>query len=310
MKGPMVRSSHRMRRGFQCGVVPVSLLIGLACSAADAGPFEVGQRWVYRHEGPRPGSVEPNAIDGQRILHVVSETQEQGERSWAIEERFTNDPNVIGRLHVSEARMLTALDIENEKGETAALYYDPPVPYLIAEMDVGQTKTIETTLRVRSGEFALPATIAFERMPDETITTPAGEFAGCLHYKVTNRSTINVKVAKIPITEKRLRWYHADVKGLVKEVYRREPIKFLMWSRDGYTATSVLERFDTAPVEARPEEAGSTTPAPETARMREDRSAGAVFPAAARLVVLGGLVVLAAAGCVLVRRVRGKPPTS
>jgi len=291
--------------------VLTSLLIGLACSAvcagqATAGPYEVGRRWVYRHEGPRPGSVEPNAIDGQRILHVISETQEQGERSWAIEERFTNDPNVIGRLHVSETRMLTALDIENEKGEAAALYYDPPVPYLIAEMEIGQTKTIETTLRVKSGEFALPPTIAIERMPDETITTPAGEFANCLHYKVTNRSTINVKVAKIPITEQRLRWYHATVNGLVKEVYRREPIKFLMWSRDGYTATSVLETFDTAVPEVRE----AAAPAPETARTPGNRSANTPFAAAARLIVLGGLMVLAATGCVLIRRVRRKPPTS
>ncbi|MBN2133848.1 MAG: hypothetical protein JW741_30380 [Sedimentisphaerales bacterium] len=304
-----------MRRGFRLGLVLAGLLIGLACSVGFAGqvvegPFEVGRRWVYRHEGPRPGSMEPNAIDGQRVLHVISETQEQGERSWAIEERFTNDPNVIGRLHVNEARMLTALDIENEKGEAAALYYDPPVPYLIAEMEIGRTKTVETTLRVKSGEFALPATIAIERLPDETVTTPAGEFAGCLHYKVTNRSTINVKVAKIPITEQRLRWYHADVNGLVKEVYRREPIKFLMWSKDGYTATSILETFDTAPVEAREEPAGSTAPAPETARTRGDRPAGTLFPAAARLVVLGGLVVLAGAGCVLIRGVRGKRPTS
>lgn len=291
------------------------LLVGLACSAAcagqaTAGPYELGRRWVYRHEGPRPGSVEPNAIDGQRILHVISETQEQGERSWAIEERFTNDPNVIGRLHVSEARMLAALDIENEKGEAVALYYDPPVPYLIAEMEIGQTTTIETTLRVKSGEFALPATIVIERLADETITTPAGEFANCLHYKVTNRSTIDAKVAKIPITEERHRWYHADVNGLVKEVYRRGPVRFLMWSKDGYTATSVLTAFDNVPVEAREEAAGSTAPAPKMAETRGSRSPNAPFAAAARLVVLGGLVVLASAGCVLVRRVRGKPPTS
>jgi hypothetical protein len=206
--------------------------------------------------------------------------------------------------------MLTALDIENEKDEAVAMYYDSPVPYLIAEMEIGQTKKVETTLRVRSGEFALPATIAFERLPDETVSTPAGEFAGCLHYRVTHRSTIDVKVAKIPITEQRLRWYHADVNGLVKEVYSREPIKFLMWSRDGYTSTSVLERFDTAPVEVRPEVAGSTVPSPETPRTAENRPAGAVFPAVARLVVLGGLMVLAGAGCVLVIRVRGRRLTS
>jgi len=52
-------------------------------------------------------------------------------------------------------------------------------------------------------EFSLPATITIERLEDETTTTPAGEFVGCQHYRTTTASTVNIKIAKIPITEER-----------------------------------------------------------------------------------------------------------
>ena len=237
-----------MIRGKTRFLVLLSALVGSSCTEAWAGRiakegFEVGQRWTYRHEGPRPGSAEPNAIDGERILHVISVVEEQGGKQWIIEERFTNSKDVV-RLYVNEERLLTAIEIENEKGEVARLRYDPPVPYQVTELDVGKERTIETALRMDSSEFALPSTIVIRRLADETITTTAGEFVGCLHYKATISSTLDIKIAKIPVTEERERWYHPEVNGLVKEVYRKGPVKFRSWSREGYTATSVLTAFD------------------------------------------------------------------
>ena len=287
----------------------LGLFCGLACGAQGAAAkFEVGQRWVYRHEGPRPGSVEPNVIDGQRILHVISRVEEQDETTWVIEETFTNSMEVIGRLYVDEARRLTALDIENDKGEVAALYYDPPVPYQVAEMDVGRAETIETTLRVKSADFALPSTITIRRLENETITTPAGEFADCLHYTVTSRSTIDIKLAKIRITEQRRRWYHPRVHGLVKEVYRREPVRFLTWSRDGYTATSVLTTFDNVPVPVQAHAPSLVARTEKAPREPMDSPAPASSHATTYVVVLGVLAVFGATGYGLVKRARKKRP--
>lgn len=284
---------------------------GLAfCGQTAAGAFEVGQQWVYRHEGPRPGSAEPNAIDGQRILHVVSKAREQSEVTWVIEERFSNDQGVIGRLYVNQMRMLTALDIENDKGEVAPLYYEPPVPYQVVEMGVGQTRTIATTLRVKSAEFALRSTITIQRLEDETITTPAGEFADCLHYQVSSRSTIDLKIAKVPITEERQRWFHPSVNGLIKEVYRREPVKFLTWSRPGYTATSVLTAFGNVPVPADTRGLGAGASAPPTTRGPGNPSPRRSLPPLAYVI---GIAVLAVSGLTvrrLARRVRRKPAAS
>ena len=229
-------------------VVLMSVQVALLCTAVWAEqetkePFEVGQRWTYRHEGPRPGSMEPNVIDGERIMHVIAVVEEPEGRQWVIEERFTNDEKAIGRLHVNEARLLTAIEIENEKAESAILRYDPPVPHYVMQMNIGQEETIETSLKMDTADFSLPSTIVIRRLDNETITTPAGEFEDCRHYKVVTKSTFDIKIAKIPVTEERERWTHPKVNGLVKEVYRKGPVKFLTWSREGYMATSVLTAF-------------------------------------------------------------------
>lgn len=82
------------------------------------------------------------------------------------------------------------------------------------------------------------------------ITTPAGEFVNCHHYQIAGTSVIDIKIAEISTSEERDVWYHAEVHGVVKEIYRKKPIKFLAWSQQGYTATSVLTNFiEEAPAE-------------------------------------------------------------
>jgi len=293
------------RRRGRVGVYLLGLLIGLSCAAVWAEPaaledFEIGQRWEYQHEGPRPGSTEPNAIGGERILQVISVAQgEENHRQWVIEERFTHSRDVIGRFYVDQEQMLTALEIENKKGEVAKLRYDPPVPYRAMGLRVGEKRKIETALKMDSPEFTLPSTIVIERLEDETVTVPAGEFAGCLHYRAVTVSTVNIKIAKIPFTEEREQWYHASVHGLVKEVYRRGPIKFLTWSRPGYTATSVLAAY------GKEEGKAAVAPVTETdTRGRgqnepEGSGQGIRSPGRTNLVLLGILIGICAAGGLL-----------
>jgi len=237
-----------IRQHLSVQTVLMSTLVGLLSAAAWAGqdtkdPFEVGQRWAYKHEGPRPGSIEPNDIDGERIMHVIGVVEEPEGKNWIIEERFTKDEKALGRLYVNSERLITAMEIENKKGEAAKLQYDPPVPHQVLKLNIGEDKTIETSLKMESAGFTLPSTIIIRRLDDETITTPAGEFVNCQHFKTTSKSIFNIKIAKIPFTEERERWYHPEVNGLVKEVYRKDPVKFLTWSREGYTATSLLTAF-------------------------------------------------------------------
>ncbi|MCX5644635.1 MAG: hypothetical protein NTZ17_08100 [Phycisphaerae bacterium] len=284
-----------------------SLLIGLLCAVAwpeqaVRESFEVGQRWEYRHQGPRPGDMEPNVIDGERIMRVISVAEGQEGRQWVIEERFTNSKNVIGRVHVNQEQMLTLLEIENKKGEVARLRYDPAIPYRLLDLAPGQKREIETTLKMDSVEFSLPSTITIERLEDETVTTPAGEFAGCRHYRTTTTSTMNIKIAKIPMTEEREQWYHGSVHGMVKEVYRKGPVKFLTWSREGYTATSELTALGKEEVKTAPEPA---TDADTKDRRRDEPDTPAPKPAShtkSVLVSLGAIAVLALGGLTWAKR--------
>ncbi len=286
-----------MTRDWRAGLAVALSLFCMAGRAwsATAARFEIGQYWQYRHEGPRPGSVEPNAIDGERILRVKAVAEEQGATQWVLEEHYTRDARAIGRLFVDADGLLAAIEIENDKGETTRLHYDAPVPYQMTDMKVAEVRTIQATLRVDSPSFALPGTTRVERLVDETLTTPAGVFPGCSHYRSTTTCTVDLKIAKIPVVEERERWYHPAAHGMVKEVYRRSPVKFLTWKRPGYTATSLLTAYgreqmpsanETSP-HVGVERAGPAESSPSSAKAGRLRSRGQILRLALVVPALG-----------------------
>jgi hypothetical protein len=235
------------------------------------------------------------------VVSSVEDVEDKGGGEWVIEERFTKDEKVVGRLFVDGDGLLTTLEIQNEKGERIRLRYDPPVPYQPADMNVGETRTIQTTLRVDSADFALPNKTAVERLANETVSTPSGKFADCTHFKSTTTSTVNVRIAKIPMTEEREQWYHPSANGMVKEVYHKGPVKFLGWSRPGYTATSTLTAY--GKVEVDPGDGLAMQTDSEQSDQQEtshSRLRGAWRWS--RVLILAGIVALTAVVFVQVRR--------
>jgi hypothetical protein len=257
--------------------------------AVTAGPFKVGQKWVYDHEGPRPGAMEPNAINGQRVLQIVSRTEQEGKTLWVIEERFTRDPNVVGRLYVDDTRLLRSLDIANAKGDVARLTYESAIAYQAMDMEVGEQKTLKTKLVTADGKFTIPTTVEVNRLGNETVVTGAGRFEACRHFEVVTTSVINLKLAKIPMKETRQRWYSDQVNGLVKEVYEKDPGKFLMWSWKGYTAVSTLVSFSEEDVDVHVLDATETAAA-DSGQSRNHGADRPMMPLTWR-VVLGLLIV-------------------
>jgi hypothetical protein len=234
-------------------LIGVSILLclghGVVAQTSSIEGFEVGQRWQYDHEGPRPGAMEPNAIDGQRILQVVSETAQDGQTVWIIEERFTQDPNGVGLMSVDDKGLLRSLEVMNAKGESMRLTYESAIAYQTMAMDVGEQKLVETRLLTGDGKFKIPIRMAVKRLEDETLVTAAGEFQACRHLEFVTTSVIDLKLVKIPMQETRHRWYSDQVHGLIKEVYQKAPGKFMTWSWEGYTSTSTLASFGVADVD-------------------------------------------------------------
>ena len=247
--------------------------------------------------------MEPKVIDGQRIRQVLSVIEAEGQPRWIIEERFTNDPNATSLLYVNHERLLTAFKIEVDKGEAATLTYDVAQPYQVPALAPGEEKTYETTLRMASPKFAMPRTSVIKRLPDETITTSAGEFADCQHYLTKTKSTMNIKIVKILVTDERDQWYHPSVNGLVKEVYRKDPIKFLAWSCEGYTATSVLTSFGIEAVAAARVSTARVDPNAPGAEPQGNAPATAPFGGVTPWIVL---VPIAIAAVFLLKRTRSK----
>ena len=264
------------------------ILLCVALAPAGHGAYEVGQRWVYQHSGPKPGSFEGEPIDGQRIAQVIR--HDPNDDLWIIEERYTNSSDPASRFRVDPNRMVVAIEIDSKDGPPGRLRYDPPIPYEAPELAVGQRVTIETTLHMDSPAFRMPMRLEIERLADETVATDAGTFEACRHYRTTTSATLDLKIAKVPMSEERHRWLHPHANGLVKETYRREPVKFLTWSRPAYEASSVLTAFGVASVADRP------APAPPAYDHYDEHARSALIPLALVAVVAAG------AGVLLVRR--------
>lgn len=275
----------------------MSILLCVALAQAGDGAYEVGQRWVYQHSGPKPGSFEGEPIDGQRIAQVIG--HDANDDLWIIEERYSNSSDPATRLHVDPNRMVVAIEMQDSDGRTGRLRYDPPVPYEAPELAVGQSATIETTLHMDSAAFSMPIRLEIERLPDETVATDAGTFEACRHYRTTTGATLDLKIAKVPISEERHRWLHRQATGLVKETYRREPVKFLTWSRPAYEASSVLTTFGVEPVAEQP---AANHAAHDHAHAHDEHAGSALVP-------LAIVAVVAAAAGLLSRHRRATKAT-
>jgi len=284
------------------------MLSGVTGWAVAEAQFEVGQKWVFQHEGPRPGNMEPNAIDGQRIRHVLAVNEQEEHPRWIVQERFTNDEKATSLLFVNHERQLTGFEIIGDDGNPLVMTYEPPAPYQVPLLAVGEEKVFETRLLMGPSRIALPTRSVVKRLPDETVTTPAGEFANCQHYHTTSKSVLDFKIAKIPMTDERDQWYHESVNGLVKEVYRKGPIKYLAWSCEGYTSTSVLASFGVEEVTADVRLAAFGDPNDPNAPQHANVPAAVSPVGLLRWILWGAIsVVLVTVVLVFARRPRSRP---
>lgn len=186
-------------------------LSGMASDHAE--PFKVGEKWVYKHDGPRPFSWNLDPVDGDWVRSVVSVKGEGDQKIWTIEERYGDSAgqgwNVDGDRHVQSL----------EVGDNI-ISYSPPGPYDFPLLGIGEEKKVE--LKMEGDWGSLPITSIYKREENETINVPAGEFKDSHHYKINSVIKFNRDGNEIELKTSQDMWYHPDVNGLIKRIFMND----------------------------------------------------------------------------------------
>lgn len=206
------------------------VLVVLAGGMAHAEDWKVGEKWAYKHEGPRPFSDPSNQIKGDRTVEVTKIEGEGAAKRYLLKTLWgTEDANPT-TTYIDPNNLIHKMDIQY----MAVLVFSPPVP-AIWPLKPGEQKTLKTNMDV--GGFVIPIEYTTKRLKDETITIPAGKFEKCQHFEII--SSLQNEMGE-PIKVKTDEWYHPKVKNFVKEVtitnYQTD---------NSYTGTSVLKSHTT-----------------------------------------------------------------
>ena len=207
--------------------IVVILLTGAGGWAED---WQVGEKWTYKHEGPRPFSDPSAKVEGDRTTEVTAIEGQADKKRYLLKNRWgTSDINP-STSHIDTKNLIHKIDIEG----VATLLFKPPVP-AIWELEVGQEKTIKSQMDV--GGFVMTIEYKAKRLKDETLTVPAGTYENCQHIQYT--STMDNPMGD-PVKSKTDFWYHPKVRNLVKDVTVTN-----FGAANSYTGTSLLKSHTT-----------------------------------------------------------------
>ncbi len=208
-----------------------------AIAAEKADPFAVGEKWVYKHDGPKPMSWRNEKIEGDMVRVVTGIKGEGEQKRWIIKETYGAADERPTSSYIDSNNQYSKMD----SGADRSMTYDPAVPFYFPELKVDETKEIKTQFSFGQGGF--PVSITYKRVADETIKVPAGEFKNCQHYKVETVFTFNRDGNEFKMKSNRELWYNAKVNGFVKIMMIQPDREFNGEVRKGYTASSELKEY-------------------------------------------------------------------
>ncbi len=208
---------------YLLAVMVTAILVGGTAYAED---WKVGEKWTYKHEGPRPFSDPSTKIKGDRTVEVTKIEGEGAAKRYLLKTLWgTEDANPT-TTYIDPNNMIRKMDIQY----MAVLLFNPPVP-AIWPMKPGEQKTLKTNMDV--GGFVIPIEYVTKRLKDETITVPAGTFEKCRHFEII--SSLQNEMGE-PMKVKTDQWYHPKTRNFVKEIAITN-----YQSDNSYTGTSVLK---------------------------------------------------------------------
>lgn len=201
----------------------VVTLIGGTVYAED---WKVGEKWTYKHEGPRPFSDPSIKIKGDLTVEVTKIEGKGAAKRYLLKTLWgTEDPNPT-TTYIDSNNMIRKIDVQF----MAVLLFNPPVP-AIWSLKPGEKKTLKTNMDI--GGFVIPIEYAAKRLKDETVTVPAGKFEKCRHIEII--SSLQNEMGE-PMKVKVDHWYHSKVRNYVKEITITN-----YQDANSYTGTSVLK---------------------------------------------------------------------
>ncbi|MFC1635257.1 hypothetical protein ACFL5Z_10490 [Planctomycetota bacterium] len=194
-----------------CKVKFLSIVVVLAVltgGIAHAEDWKLGEKWIYKHEGPRPFSDPSTKIKGERTVEVTKIEGEGAAKRYLLKTVWgTEDANPT-TTYIDPNNMIHKMEIQS----MAVLVFSPPVPGLWP-LKPGEQKTLKTNMDI--GGFVIPIEYVAKRLKDETITVPAGKFEKCRHFEIINSYQNEMgQPAKAKVDQ----WYHPKIKNFVKEV--------------------------------------------------------------------------------------------
>lgn len=206
-------------------IVALVVLVGGSVYGED---WKVGEKWIYKHEGPRPYSEPSTTVKGDRTVEVTAIKGEGTDKRYLLKNKWgTEDPNPA-TSYIDPNNMIHKIDIEF----LGTLLLNPPIP-TIWPLKPGQQKTLKTKIDIMG--FSIPIEYVAKCLKDETISVPAGEFKNCRHVQII--SSMQNEMGQT-VKSKVDHWYHPKVKSLVKEII------ITNYQSDGsYSATSVLKSY-------------------------------------------------------------------
>jgi len=193
-----------------------------------AEDWKVGEKWTYKHEGPRPFADSSATIQGDRTVEVIAIKEEGADKRFLLKTLWGTDDANPSTAYIDPKKMLHKIDI----GNLGSLGFTPPVP-TVWLLKPEEQKILKTQMDIAG--FSLTIEYLAKRLKDETITVPAGKFKNCQHIQVIT-STQNATGQ--PVKHKQDYWYHPKIGNLVKDV-----VVTNYQGDNSYASTSVLKSY-------------------------------------------------------------------
>jgi hypothetical protein len=191
-----------------------------------AEDWKVGEKWTYKHEGPRPYADSSATVKGDRKVEVIAIKGEDGEKQYLLKNILgSEDPNPT-TSYIDSKNMLHKIEIEN----MFTFLVTPPIP-AIWRLKPGVEKTVKANMEIAG--ISIPVEYVAKRLKDETITVPAGEFKKCQHVQII--SSLQKETGQT-VKNKQEYWYHPKARNLIKEI-----IVTNYQGDNSYTSTSLLK---------------------------------------------------------------------